>query len=739
MTIEQLETLLSDMTLEEKVYQLVQLTGQFYNGEAVITGPADSDMVTKECVRQAGSVLNTVGAKNIKGIQKEYMQNQSHHIPLLFMADIINGYKTIYPIPLAQGCSFDPEIVEKAAQEAAKEAAAAGLHVTFSPMADLVKDARWGRVMESTGEDAYLNGCMAEAMVKGYQGNDVKEKGRIAACVKHFAAYGAPTAGREYNNVELSETTLFDEYLPAYQAAIHAGAKMVMSAFNTLNRVPCTGNEWLMRKILREDMEFEGVLISDWAAIEQMILHGTAENLVQAAQIAMNAGVDIDMMTSVYADNLANLIKEGTVSQRFLDDAVRRVLNLKNDLGLFENPYKDADEEDEQAVILCDEHRKTALTLAEESFVLLKNEGVLPLKKEDTHVFLGPYTDNKEISGAWSFYADIEQNITIREAVEEKGTARNACFETMCGVFSGIRQIKSFQGDLDIPYLDLDLDENLKKMEEKIKNADTIVLALGEHYAQSGEAASRTEIQIPNIQMDLLKKVHQWNSNIVVVLFSGRPLDISGIVKYSKAVLAVWFPGIEGGAAIADVLYGDAEPGGRLTMSFPACAGQCPVFYNELPTGRPFKGQEKERFVSRYIDAPNAPLYPFGYGMTYTSFLYSKVKLSNDILTETSVITVNVTVENNGSRPGTEVVQMYIQDMAGSVSRPLRELKGFRRIHLAPGEKKNVEFVIEEEMLRFYNANLKYESEAGKFRVYVGGDSTRENSEEFTLVRSQEA
>lgn len=731
---QKIKELLQDMSLEEKIDQMLQVAGMYYEKDGILTGPENAVGFTEEEVRQAGTVLGSVGAERLKKIQKEYMEKQPHHIPLIFMSDIINGYRTIFPIPLAQGCSFEPELAKEAAEIAAKESAAAGLHLTFSPMVDLVRDARWGRVMESTGEDSYLNGCFAEAVVKGYQGEGaLTEKGKIAACVKHFAAYGAPVAGREYNTVELSERTLRDDYLPAYEKAVKAGAEMVMTSFNTLDKVPSSANKWLMREVLREEMGFDGVVISDWAAIEELVAHGIAKDRKEAARLALEAGVDIDMMTPCYCKNLAKLVEEGAVKEELIDEAVLRILELKNKLGLFENPYKDADEAEEKALLLCEAHRKTARKAAAKTFVLLKNEDLLPLKKQGQKTaFIGPQVMEKGLYGAWSMFGKDEDTVSIREAVSSMGI-KQVSFCKGSPILDNDRGLEEFAGELKLKEDHERKEELLKEAVEAAREADVVVMALGEHRRQSGEAASRGEITIPECQMELFRSVYGVNKNIAVVLFSGRPLDIREISSKAKAVLTVWMPGTEGGNAIADVLYGAVNPSGKLSMSFPYCVGQVPVYYNSFHTGRPFTEGSGDKYLSKYLDIPNKPLYPFGYGLSYTTFDVSPVCLSAGEMEKEGSITASVTVENTGDVSGEEVVQMYIQDVYGSVVRPVLELKGFEKIALQPGEEKEVSFIITEDMLRFYNIHMQYESEPGEFRIYIGNSSDTENYRSFIL------
>ena len=728
MTKEELLHLLHQMTTQEKCRELMQLPMEAFTDTDISTGPCEDLELTDEKMAQVGSILSLTGAEWTRKVQEEHLKNNRLNIPLLFMADIINGYKTIFPIPLAQGCTFDPDLVRQLAEAAAREGAAAGVHVTFSPMADLVRDPRWGRVMESTGEDPYLNGIMAEQMVKGYQGNDLKEEGRLAACVKHFAGYGAPLGGREYNQVELSERTLLEDYLPAYEKAVQAGARLVMSSFNTLERVPSTGNRKLMREILRGKMGFQGVLISDYAAVKELIAHGLAEEEAEAARLALEAGVDIDMMSRCYSDFLCGQIERGEVAQELLDEAVLRVLELKKDLGLFENPFKDGSPEKEKELLLCEKHRSLAQKAAEESFVLLKNEeNMLPLSKEETTAFIGPFGEEKGLLGAWALFADREDTVTVKEGVER--LCPGQIWAKGCEILEpGQKWLRGYIPITEETWKQTEeaAEEKLKEAVEAAEKADRVVLLLGEQELESGESGSCGHIGLPPSQMKLLKAVAQVNPNLVLVVFSGRPLILTEACAYAKAVLFAWMPGTQGGPAVANVLYGYSNPSGKLTMTFPYHMGQIPVYYSDFATGRPQ--------MPGYIDIPKEPLYPFGYGLSYTEYAYSPVKLDQKVLdSQTDVIHASVRVKNTGSMEGREAVQLYIQDVKGSVSRPVRQLKGFQKISLAPGEEKEVRFEIREEMLRFWTIDMEYRSEPGRFRVWIGTDSRTENGEEFYL------
>ena len=565
-----LRELLKELSLEEKIGQLVQLPGYFQN-EGAVTGPAGNMGLNQEDLRLAGSYLSIIGAEKLKALQSAFMLQHPHHIPLLFMADIINGYRTVFPIPLAQGCSFDPALVEEGAAVAAREAAAAGIHVTFSPMADLVRDARWGRVMESTGEDPYLNGQMAAAMVRGYQGTQLQEPGKIAACLKHFAGYGAPEGGRDYNNVELSHRTLREDHLPAYQAAVDAGCELVMSSFNTLDRVPSAANEWLLKEVLRREMGFQGMVISDWNALQELLAHGIAVDQREAAFIALRAGVDMDMTSPIYTHSLKQLVEEGKVPEAWIDESAWRVLRLKNRLGLFEHPFKDADEAEEKRVLLSAEHRQAARACAEKSFVLLKNEGrLLPLQAEET-VFIGPYVNNPYLNGAWSIFADDRDTVTLGASLRMHPRTKQARTAPGCAICDPEQPVMGFQRP--IPAEALDSETALAEAVALAKSAKTVVLCLGEHRECTGEAASRGGLGLPACQLRLLNAVAEVNPNVAVALFGGRPLDIRPLAEKAKAILVCWLPGTEGGPAVLRTLLGESNPSGRLSMCFPLLRG----------------------------------------------------------------------------------------------------------------------------------------------------------------------
>ena len=739
MEIAALKQLLSEMSLEEKVGQMVQLSANAFVEEALITGPTGEVEMANDSLCFIGSILGKTGAKDLRQIQSEFIKKHPHNIPLLFMFDVINGMETLFPVPLAQGCTFSPEMVEKAARASAVEATAKGLHATFSPMLDLVRDARWGRVMESTGEDTWLNSECGKAMVKGYQGSskcagdalELQKPGNIAGCIKHFAGYGAPEGGREYDNVELSERTLREHYLPAYQAAADEGCAMVMTSFNTLNLIPSTANQWPMRKVLREEMGFDGVVITDWRAVGELINHGIAEDGREAAKLAILAGVDIDMVSNAYLEHLPDLVKSGEIDEALVDEAVWRILKLKNELGLFENPFKDASEERENEWILCDAHRNLARSIAAASFVLLKNDCILPLNKisNEKIAFIGPYMDNVELFGSWSFPEKPTETVTIKQGVELKKAGM--LYVEGTPVYGRAQFNKSAKSETYTPE---QLESMLQEAIDAAAISDKVIVCIGEHRGQSGEAKSRTYIQIPDNQIELLRKVHKVNPNIVAVVFSGRPLELREVAELSKAVLMVWMPGTEGGNAIADVLFGDAEPEGRLSMSMPRTVGQVPVYYNRYTTGRPNPDREIGLVNNAYSDETTKPLYPFGYGLSYTEFSYGEVILDNNDMQKDDILTAKVNVKNIGNRKATETVQLYLQDVKASVVRPTKMLRGIQKVTLEPGESKEIAFEIEEEMLRFYDINMDYVSEPGVFHVFIGHDSDTKNLAEFRLV-----
>lgn len=706
-----LENLLSKMSLEEKLAEITQLYGSETSDDSSTFMGIDYGFESNNnMVDNIGSILGVSGAKLLKNAQDKHLKSSKHKIPLIFMHDVIHGHKTIFPSPLAMSCSWQPELVKKSAEISAKEASVCGIHLTFSPMCDLARDARWGRVVETSGEDPYLNSLYARAYVEGYQGNDISEKFRLASCLKHFAGYSMAEAGRDYNTTDISEYELREKHFPAYKSAVDAGAKMVMTSFNSLNGVPSSANKWLFDDILRKEWGFTGSVISDCTAIVEMIYHGFAEDEADCAKRALDAGVDIEMVSNTYYNNAKKLIEKGLLKEEQIDTAVMRVLKLKQELGLFENPYKDADEELEKKYILCDEHREQARKIACNSMVLLKNDGTLPLNKyvksKKKIGIAGPFAKSRQIFDSWSIYGD-----------------ENEC-ESLHQVFS-----KEFE-DL-IVYIDWEECDTEKTL-QKAKECDVIVLALGEDSMMSGESNSRVDISLSKNQEEFFDKISTLNIPTVVVLYSGRPLAIPNIAEKTNSLLMAWFPGTEGGQAVRDILMGDEHPCGRLTMSVPYAVGQCPIYYNRYSTGRPPKDvYNSERFSSRYVDAPCIPLYPFGYGLTYTKFEYGEIILSQNVLHKGENIVVKCNVKNVGECKGVETVQLYLRDVAGSRVRPIRMLKGFERVELLPNQEKEVKFIIDEEMLKFNTLDCGFTAESGKFFVYVAPNAETEKHGEF--------
>lgn len=608
-------------------------------------------------------------------------------------------------------------------------------------MVDLVRDPRWGRVMESVGgEDPYLGQVFAKTMIEAYQGEDISKLGNAAACVKHFAAYGAAEAGRDYNTVDMSEREFRQYYLPAYQSAIEKGAEMIMTSFNTINGIPASANQWLLRDLLRKELGFKGVVISDYSAIEETIAHGVSKDKKEAAYKAIMAGVDIDMMSNVYSNHLKELVEEGKVPEAILDESVLRVLSLKNKLGLFENPYGNIDEEREKKILKSQEHLEKARKLTAETFVLLKNDKqVLPLKKDSKIALIGPYADNIAILGSWSIYSDKARIPTLKETFEKKIEPENV----LCAKGSHILEEKDLNhilvedGATPI-HTENEKEQERQMLEEAIevaKKADVIVLAIGEHYRQSGEACSRANIEISQIQQNLLNELRKLNKKIVTILFNGRPLVLNYVAENTDALLEVWFPGTEGANAITDVIFGDVNPSGKLTMSFPQATGQCPIYYNHYNTGRPHINDI--RFASRYQDIPTESYYPFGYGLSYSKFEYSDLRISSNKMKEDSSITVTVKVKNNSNVPGKEVIQLYLQDLVASVVRPTKELKGFKKEDFEAFEEKEITFEITPDMLKFWNEKLEYKVQTGEFKVFVGANSEDTMEEVFEYVEAK--
>ncbi len=730
----QLKNLLNSLTIKEKIGQLVQLPGEFFGAGELSTGPQEKLGIEPWVSEHAGSVLNVVGAERVLDIQKRHMERS--RIPLLFMADIVYGYKTVFPMPLAFASSWEPSLAENCSRLAAQEAAPDGAQVTFAPMVDVVRDARWGRCMESQGEEPLLNSLFAEAIVKGFQG-DLTPGENMAACVKHFAAYGAVEAGREYNTVDMSRLRLTQDYFPPYKAAIDAGCEMVMTAFNTIDGIPATGNQWLMDDVLRKEWGFDGILITDYAAIQELIAHGLAENDREAACLAMNATVDIDMRTPCYANQLQPLLDEGKISMEKLDAAVWRVLKLKNKLGLFENPYAGIDAAKAQARSACEENLNMAREAVRKSVVLLENkEQTLPLNQEQKIALMGPYADSRDLNGLWAVYGDRSKVITLKTAFAEVIKAGNFAWTTGCETLDDYSVLGDFGGLVQAtPILQNSAESELAKAIELAKWADVVVFAVGEHMLQSGESGSRTDLKLPEIQRRWMDAVMPYAKKSVVLLFNGRPLVLTDLVSKADAMLECWYSGTESAHGITDVLFGKANPEGRLTVSFPYTEGQVPVYYRAFRTGRPADASNhSKRFVSRYLDCPNEPLYPFGYGLSYHTAEYGDLELSSDVMKEGEKLTVSILVKNTSDIAGNEVVQLYLHDVAASVVRPVKELKDFKKVHLEAGECQKVTFTIEKSMLKFIGKDFKAVAEPGKFEVFIGCNSADCKKAEFHYV-----
>ena len=715
-----LNKLLSQMTLEEKICQLVQLSMSFYTKDkSEITGIINQMALGDEARKRVGSTLGGGSVESIVRVQKKHMEDDPNKIPMLFMKDVIHGFRTIYPIPLALGCSFDPALVSECSRVAAKEASLSGVHVTFTPMVDYVRDPRWGRVMETCGEDPYLNSVMGATQVKAFQGDDVSKDGNLVACVKHFAAYGGAEAGRDYAGVELSEHVLREFYFPAYKACIDAGVKMLMPSFNNLNGVPSTANKWLMNKILRDEWGFDGIVISDHTAIQELIIHGVAADLEEAARLAFECGCHIDMMSPSYYASLEKLVEKGIITEKQIDDYVMKILELKKELGLFEDPFKGVSVEEANKSYLCPEHMDVVCRAAQESAVLLKNEGVLPFRKDIKKLALiGPFVKEQNLNGSWSASGKPEECITVEQGVRELLPDVEIIYAAGCSAQIGDNDTSDFENAVNAA-----------------KSADAVVLCLGEPAPYSGEGKCRVDISLPGVQTELAKAVTEANSNTAVVLFNGRPLVLTDVEKTAPAMLEMWFPGSAGGRATANLLFGEANPCGKLSMTFPKAVGQCPIYYNRTNTGRPKQKPEGvyEDFMSNYLDCGNLPLYFFGYGLSYTDFNYESMILSSTEMTKDGSIEVSVKLKNTGKYSGKETVQLYIRDMVSSTVRPVQELVAFEKIKLEPGEEKIVKFKITEEILRFWNIQNEYVSEPGEFKVSVGYADNMKFTESFYL------
>ena len=733
-----IDVLMKKMTLDEKIGQL-NLPG---SGD-IVTGQASSSDVGKKIKEgSVGGLFNIKTVEKIRAVQKVAVEESRLKIPMIFGMDVIHGYQTAFPIPLALSCTWNMQAIEQSARIAAIEASADGICWTFSPMVDICRDPRWGRIAECGGEDPYLGSQIATAMVKGYQDNDLTKNTSIMACVKHYAMYGAAEAGRDYNTTDMSRLTMYNTYLPPYKAAVDAGAGSIMASFNEVDGIPATGNKWLMTDVLRRQWGFKGFVVTDYTGINEMVSHGMGD-LQKVSALALNAGIDMDMVGEGFLTTLKKSLQQGKVTQKDIDEACRWVLEAKYKLGLFANPYKYCDEQRAKTDIYTPANIKAARAIATESFVLLKNnsvtpggEGLLPIKKTGTIALIGPLADTKEnMPGTWSVATDFKKAITVREGLQN-AVGNNA--KILYAKGSNL-ELDSLLEDRETMFgrsLHRDQRTAAELMNEALaiaNQSDIIVAALGEASEMSGESSSRSNIEIPQTQKELLMALAKTGKPLVLVLFTGRPLVLNWENANVPAILNVWFGGSEAGNAIADVLFGDVNPSGKLTTTFPQNVGQVPIYYSHKNTGRPL-GTWFEKFRSNYLDVSNEPLFPFGYGLSYTSFTYSDVKLSSNTISKTGSITATVTLKNSGSKDGSEVVQLYTRDMVGTITRPVKELKGFKKIFLKAGESKTVSFSISAQDLKFYNSDLKFVAEPGDFKVFIGGNSRDVKEAAFKLL-----
>ncbi|MBP5559068.1 MAG: glycoside hydrolase family 3 C-terminal domain-containing protein [Bacteroidales bacterium] len=692
------DSLLKVMTLEEKVGQTVLFTSDW-----TVTGPTMREGYLDDIrAGRCGNIFNAYTAGYTRKLQEIAVNETRLGIPLLFGYDVIHGFRTIFPINLGMSCSWDVEAIEESARIAAREAAAAGLHWTYSPMCDISVEPRWGRISEGAGEDAFLGSLIAAAMTRGYQGDDLSDVGTVLACVKHYAAYGAPQAGRDYNTVDMSERWLREFYLPPYKAAIDAGALSVMASFNELDGVPATANRHLLQDILRDEWGFRGFVVSDYTGINEMVMHGYASDVEDAGRLAMNAGLDMDMQGASYMDYMVGLVRSGKVRESTLDEAVRRILNVKAELGLFDDPFRYCSAEREASETLTEDNKAAARRIASGSMVLLKNDGVLPLQKGKRTAVIGALAASKDdLLGSWRGAGEVEAvPASILDAIREVAPVAYA---------EGAKEMGDDRSGFAAAL-------------SAARSAEQVVLVIGEDCQWSGEAASRSDIRIPGVQTELLEKIAATGKKVAVVLLNGRPLDLSRENELAGALLEAWFPGTMGGYAVADVLFGDFNPSGKLSVTFPRCLGQVPIYHYAKNTGRPYIHPEA-KYESRYLDVANEPLFAFGHGLSYTDFEYSAISLSSDSFSGSGSIKATVTVLNNGSREGTETVQMYIRDLVGSVTRPVKQLKGFERVTLGPGESKEVSFTIDAETISFYRQDMTWGPESGDFMLFIGGSS----------------
>ncbi|MFC0604873.1 beta-glucosidase BglX [Winogradskyella pulchriflava] len=730
------DSILNLMTLEEKLGQL-----NLPSSGDITTGASQSSDIAKKIEEgKVGGLFNIKSVAKIREVQKIAVEKSRLGIPLIFGMDVIHGYETTFPIPLGLSASWDMEMIKKTAQMAAKEATADGINWTFSPMVDISRDPRWGRVSEGSGEDVYLGSEIAKAMVNGYQGDDLTLNNTMLACVKHFALYGAPEAGRDYNTVDMSRIRMYNEYLPPYKAAIDEGVGSVMASFNEIDGIPATGNKWLLTDLLRDDWGFNGFVVTDYTGINEMIAHGVGD-LQQSSALALKAGIDMDMVGEGLLTTLKKSLDEGKVDMNDIDTAVKRILTAKYQIGLFDDPYKYCDLERPKTDVFTAENRAFARQVSAESMVLLKNENnLLPLKKSGTIALIGPLANTAvNMAGTWSVATKQEKSNPLLEGLKSVvGDQANILYAKGSNVDYDIdfeKRITMF--GKDIPRDDRTDKQLLDEALAIAKKSDVILAAIGETAELSGESSSVTNLQIPQAQKDLLNALLKTGKPVVLVLFTGRPLAIVEENENVPAILNVWFPGSEAGLAISDVLFGDVNPSGKLTATWPMNVGQVPIFYNHKNTGRPLGNKEGkfEKFKSNYLDVRNEPLYPFGYGLSYTNFEYSNLKLDKSSITADGEITVSVDVTNSGDYDGKEVVQLYIRDVMGSVTRPVKELKGFQKVMLNKGETKNISFTVSVEDLKFYNSNLDFVAEPGEFHVFVGTDSSTEMMKTFELTK----
>lgn len=728
-----IDQLMKKMTFEEKVGQLSQIAAG-----AAATGTAkEAEFITDLKKGRVGSFMNVSGTGRTRELQKIAVENTRLKIPLIFGYDVIHGHKTIFPINLAMSCSWDLEAIEKSSRIGSIEAAADGVHWVFAPAVDISRDPRWGRVFEGVGEDPWWGSKVAVAQVKGIQGTSADAVDTTLACVKHFAAYGAPTAGREYAAVNVSKRSLLETYLPTYKAAIEAGAATVMTAFNDVDGVPATGNKWLFTDVLRKQWKFKGFVVSDFTAVRELIKHGVAADEAEAANLAINAGVDMEMIGGTYLSHFKKLIKEKKVKMSTVNESVRRVLEAKYRLGLFKDPYRYNDTARAQAAHLSSGHREAARDVARRSMVLLKNENqVLPLKRGGTIALVGPLIDDRRnIMGNWSLQGDSRDTVSVAEGLKTLA-GKNTKVLTAKGanLLNDEELLIKMNRDGDEIQVDKrSAEEMLKEAVEVAKKSDVVVVTLGEAAHMSGEAASRTSIRIPDHQQRLLKALKDTGKPVVAVLFNGRPLCLELENSIADAILEAWWPGTEAGHALADVLFGDYNPSGHLVSTFPKNEGQIPIFYEELPTGRPINPEDK--YTSKYIDCTNEPLFPFGWGLSYTKFEYGDIKLSSKTLKWNKKLSVSIPVSNVGKYDGEEVVQLYIRDLVASVSRPVKQLRGAEKIFLKKGETKTVKFELTMNDLSFYNQDYKWVAEPGQFQVFIGTNSQDVKEASFHLAR----